>query len=466
MSQTLDARYDIVIIGARCSGAALAAFTARSGARVLLVDRAPLPSDLVLSTHTLHPSGGRVLERLGILTRLRAMAPSIRTLRIGRRDATLDVRFPGDDTEFCPRRLTLDGLLQGAARDAGAVVVDRTTARALSFEAGRVTGVHLEQGGRERLVQADLVVGADGRDSFVAQQVQAREYLDYDAPRALYWSYWPAPKGYGSAEGYPGMYVVNRAGVVRLAFHTENDRVLVGSAPEMQHAGAFRADPLAALQQDVAADPLLHSLVQGAPSEKVRGYLPRRYFLREPVGPGWLLLGDAGIHQDFVTGNGMSEALRQAEGAAFALLAGEAQLEHWWRERDVAALPMFLFGKLQGAPGTPSRLDALVLAHAARSPTLEARFASSMAGDLSPLEVVAPIQALAWVLGAALRGQLGLLSDFYRHARAVREIAGVLALHRKLLAGSAAGGRPRLGGPPRSAKSTAKNRHAPPRALA
>jgi flavin-dependent dehydrogenase len=296
--------------------------------------------------------------------------------------------------------------------------------------------------------------------------VQAREYLDYDAPRALYWSYWPAPQGYGTAEGYPGMYVVNRAGVVRLAFHTEDDRVLVGSAPEMQHARAFRADPLTALQQDVAADPLLHGLTQRAPCEKVRGYLPRRYFLREPVGPGWLLLGDAGIHQEFVTGNGMSEALRQAEAAAFALIAGEAQLERWWRERDVAALPMFLFGKLQGAPGTPSRLDALVLSHAARSPTLEARFASSMAGELSPLDVVAPTQALAWVLAAALRGRLGLLSDFYRHARAAREIAGVLALHRKLLAGGAGGEHHELGSPPRSAKSPAKSRHDPSRELA
>jgi hypothetical protein len=127
---------------------------------------------------------------------------------------------------------------------------------------------------------------------------------------------------------------------------------------------------------------------------------------------------------------------------------------------------MFLFGKLQGAPGTPSRLDALVLAHAARSPTLEARIASSMAGELSPLDVVAPTQALAWVLGAALRGQLGLLGDFYRHARILREIASVLALHRRLLAGSAAGGRPSLGGPPRAAKNPEKNRHHPPRALA
>lgn len=433
MTLPFETHYDIVIIGARCAGAALAAFTSRAGARVLLVDRAPLPSDLVLSTHTLHPAGARVLHRLDLLARLRALTPSIRTVRVGRRDATLDVRFAGEDTEYCPRRLTLDTLLQDAARDAGAVVVDRTTAKALAFESGRVRGVHLEHDGRERLVHADLVVGADGRDSFVARQVQAREYLDYPAPRAIYWSYWPAPRGYGSADEYPGMYVVNRTGVLRLAFHTEADRVLVASAPELELAHEFRAEPLAALRQDVAADPLLHALVQHPPCERVRGYLPRRYFLREPVGPGWLLLGDAGIHQDFATGNGMSEALRQAESAATAVLAGQARLERWWRERDVAALPMFLFGKVQGAPGTPARLDALVLAHAATSPKVQERFASSMAGELSPLDVVTPRQVTGWVLAAVLRGQLGLLGDFYRRARSARELERVQTLHRQLL---------------------------------
>lgn len=428
MSFRLDAHYDLVIIGARCAGAAFAAFASRAGARVLLVDRAALPSDLVLSTHTLHPAGARVLRRLGVLSRLRAAAPAIHTLRIGRRDATLDVAFSDDDAEYCPRRLTLDSLLQDAAREAGAVVVDRTTHKSLSMEGGRVTGVCLEgPSGEAVFVRADLVVGADGRDSRIARQVGAIEYLDYEAPRAIYWSYWPAPSGYGRSAQYPGMSVVNRDGVVRMAFHTEGGRVLVGSAPELAQTRPFRADALGALQRDLARDEGLASFTQGPPCEKVRGYLPERYCLRQPVGPGWLLLGDAGVQQDFVTGNGMSEALAQAETAAQAIGGGDERLQRWWRERDVAALPMFLFGQQQGAPGTPPHLDALVLARAATSPELRKRFASSLAGELSPLEVVSPGHAARWVLGGLLRGRVGLFAEFLTRARRAREYGRVTA---------------------------------------
>lgn len=426
-------QFDIAVVGARCAGATFAALMSRAGARVLVVDKAPLPSDLVLSTHTLHPSGARVLTRLGLGERLHAVAPPIRTLRIGRGAATLDVGFPGADAEHCPRRRTLDGLLGEAAREAGALLVERTTVVALEIEAGRVTGLRLaDREGRERRVLADLVVGADGRDSFVAAAVGAREYLAYPAPRVIYWSYWPAPPGYGGVD-QPGMYVANRTGTVVMAFHAEREHVLVGSAPARDRVAAFRADPLGALRSEVAADPLLAALTGGAPSEKTRGYIPSRYFFREPVGPGWLLLGDAGIHQDFVTGNGMSEALLQAETAACALLGGAARLERWWRERDVAALPMYLFGQVQGALGVPSRLEELVLEQAARSPALAARFAQSMTGELSPLAVVSPASAARVLLGGVLRGERGLFSDFVSRARLGAKLERVQSERRALL---------------------------------
>jgi flavin-dependent dehydrogenase len=434
VTSELDERYDIIIIGARCAGATLAALASRAGARVLCADQSPLPSDLVLSTHTLHPSGARVLARLGLAARLRAVAPPIRTLRIGRGAATLDVRFSEEDAEFCPRRRSLDGLLLDAAREAGVDIAPCTRAVALERDGQRVTGVLLrDRAGRERRVRAGLVVGADGRDSFVARAVGAREYLAYAAPRVIYWSYWPAPPGHGSDPERPGMYVANRTGTVHMAFHTEHEHVLVGTAPARDRAAAFRQTPLEALRRDVASDPWLVALTEGPPSEKVRGYIPDRYFFREPVGPGWLLLGDAGITQDFVTGNGMSEALLHAEAAALALLSGHAGLQRWWRERDVAALPMYLFGQLQGALGAPSPLEERVIAHAAHTPALAARFARSLTGELSPLAVVSPLTALTVALAGAARGELGLLVDFLRRARRGSELARVLGRHRQLL---------------------------------
>jgi menaquinone-9 beta-reductase len=433
-----SSRWDVLIIGARCAGATLATYLGRAGASVLLVDSSPLPSDLILSTHTLHPGGTAVLRELGLSSALREVTPPIRVLRIGRGSGTLDLHFSDADAEYCPRRERFDSLLQDAAREAGVTVRDRTTAKQLLWHDGRAVGVRLSSAanGAED-VYADWIVGADGRESWLARQVGAPEYLGYDAARAMYWSYWDAPRGYGSSSDYPcGMYVVNRDGMIRVAFLTDGDQVLVGSLPERHELEAWRRDPLGALQADLARDEMLGSFTRDAPRARVRGFLAKRYFLRQAVGPGWMLIGDAGVHKEFVTGDGMTEALRQARSAAAALLESEAAVQRWWGTRDAEALPYFLFGKLQGAGGVPSALDALVLSRAARSRAIEERFIRSLKHEISPLDVVSPAQALGWVLGGVLLGRWGLLRDFLRRASAAREVASSQARYRALAARS------------------------------
>jgi flavin-dependent dehydrogenase len=413
-------RRDCVVIGARCSGATLATYLARAGASVLLVDRSPLPSDLVLSTHTLHPASLEVLDELGLSAALRAVSPPIRKLRFGRGSGTLDVELEGERVEYCPRRERFDRLLQDAARAAGAEVCERTTAKQLFTRAGRVVGVRLEGPSGVREVYADWVVGADGRDSWLARQVRAEEYLSYEAARAMYWSYWDAPRGYGDSSDYPaGMYVVNRDGTIRVAFHTDHGQVLAGSMPERRELARWRSDPLGTLQADLRRDSMLATFTQSAPRAKVRGFIAQRYFLRCPVGPGWILIGDAGVHKEFVTGDGMTEALLQARAAAAALSGGEPALARWGRARDVAALPFFFFGKLQGAPGVPSELEALVLERSAERPEVARRFAQSLTHQVSPLDVVTAGQALRWMLPEVLRGRLGLMGQLLRRAALV-----------------------------------------------
>ncbi len=410
-------RRDFVIIGARCAGATLATYLARAGASVLLVDRSPLPSDLVLSTHTLHPASLGVLDELGLSAALRAVSPPIRRLRIGRGAGTLDVELEGERVEYCPRRERFDGLLQDAARAAGAEVRDRTTAKRLLSTDGRVVGVRLEGPSGVREVCADWVVGADGRDSWLARQVSAEEYLAYEASRAMYWSYWDAPRGYGESSDYPaGMYVVNRDGMIRVAFHTDHGQVLAGSMPERHELPRWRSDPLGTLQADLRRDSMLSSFTQSAPSARVRGFIAQRYFLRRPVGPGWILVGDAGVHKEFVTGDGMTEALLQARAAAAALLRGEAAVERWGRARDAAALPFFFFGQLQGAPGRASELEELVLRRSGERPEVAQRFARSLMHELSPLDVVSTGQVLRWIVPELLGGRLGLMRQLVRRA--------------------------------------------------
>ena len=89
-------RYDVVIVGARCAGATLATFLARAGASVLLLDKERLPSDQILSTHTIHPPGLDVLDDVGVGDAVRAVAPPTHLVRLRKNDAFVDIEFPDE----------------------------------------------------------------------------------------------------------------------------------------------------------------------------------------------------------------------------------------------------------------------------------------------------------------------------------------------------------------------------------
>ena len=102
--------YDVVIVGARCAGASLATLLSRAGASVLLLDKDPLPSDQVISTHTIHPPGIDVLDELGVGTAVRDGSPATHLVRLRKNNAHVDLQFADGRAEYCPRRYRLDGL--------------------------------------------------------------------------------------------------------------------------------------------------------------------------------------------------------------------------------------------------------------------------------------------------------------------------------------------------------------------
>jgi 2-polyprenyl-6-methoxyphenol hydroxylase-like FAD-dependent oxidoreductase len=150
---------------------------------VLVVDRQAYGSD-TLSTHALMRGAVLQLERWGLVPELIAAGtPPIRTTTFHYGSEAVRVAIKpehGVECLFARRRTVLDRLLVDAARKAGAEVRHGVALSELQFAAnGRVIGVSLKDAsGACVTARTDIVIGADGRQSTVAQLVDARACVE------------------------------------------------------------------------------------------------------------------------------------------------------------------------------------------------------------------------------------------------------------------------------------------------
>src|SRR5690348_10479490 len=185
--------YDAIVVGARCAGSPTAMLLARHGYRVLLVDRASFPSD-TMSTHVVQPLAAAALSRWGLLERLISTGcPPIDTYAYDFGPFTLQ-GCPGTKEAplaYCPRRTILDKMLIDAASEAGAEVRESFNISEIVIEEGRVVGVRgFSKSGQPATERAQMVIGADGRNSIVAEAVQPQRYNEKSPLLAPYYAYW------------------------------------------------------------------------------------------------------------------------------------------------------------------------------------------------------------------------------------------------------------------------------------
>lgn len=329
--------YDVIVVGARVAGASTAMLLARRGLSVLVVDRAGFPSD-TLSTHQVQLPGVARLHRWGILEAIEAArTPPTRRVRYDAGEVVLEGSFPpfeGIDALFSPRRRLLDALLVDAARAAGAEVRERFAVDELLWSDGRVTGVR----SGIRTERASLVIGADGRHSMVAKAVNAQAYRAIPPLTVGYYSYWA---GVPLAGGE--LYARPEQRRMIGAWPTNDGLTLIFVAAPRDEFAAFKADPEHALLRSLdSAGDLADRVRAGERAERVYGSADLHNRFHVPSGPGWALVGDAGLLMDPVTGQGIGHALRDAELLADAIATGrDSALADYHRCRDAAALPMY-----------------------------------------------------------------------------------------------------------------------------
>jgi 2-polyprenyl-6-methoxyphenol hydroxylase-like FAD-dependent oxidoreductase len=358
-----DNTYDVIVVGARGSGAATATLLARGALRTLLIDQLPR-ADAPLTAVPLTRAGVLMAARFGVLDDLVAEGtPPVQrtTFRYGTEVNVMSFkRAHGIDALYAPRTSVMEPLLVRAALASGVDVISATTVTDLIVRDGRVAGVRTTRAdGLRREFGAALVIGADGIDSIVAARVEARFTRFSACATAVVSALWRDLP----ADGFEWNF---HPDVCSGVIPTNNGVcVFAAAAPARVGAGG-----IATMSELVAAGaPSLYARLQRGTATGVRTWSGRRGFIRKSAGRGWALVGAAGYFKNPASAHGCTDAFRDAALLADAVLDGfgdnatlDDALAYYEITRNRIGVPLFdAIDRIAGGAWDETEIAELVL---------------------------------------------------------------------------------------------------------
>ena len=347
-------RFDVAVVGAGPAGCSAAIFLARKGYSVALIDRSVFPREKLCGDF-LNPANWKIFEKLDLQNALLSLThEKVTSFRISTDSATATIPFPPQSGKHLfglgLRRSLFDDLLLRLAEKEGVTVRQGCKPRQLSRN-GPTWMLTCGGFSAEENVYAQLLIGADGRNSWVAHKL-----------------------GAAGPEAEPGRFVGFQlhlrglrgvAGEVQIYLFSGGYGGLVGLGGDMATL-CFIIDKRTArevraledlLKKYLCRNPRLKEALEGGEAVGAeRSVYPVYFSPRRCFGDGFLLAGDAARVTEPVIGEGVYLALKSGELAAEA-----ADLA--FRRGDLSARQLFGYeSACHRVFGRRLRINALVRA--------------------------------------------------------------------------------------------------------
>jgi geranylgeranyl reductase family protein len=321
-------RADVVVVGAGPSGSAAAAWAARRGRDVLVIDSARFPRDKACGDG-LTPRAVAELELLGLGPWLDGRIRH-RGLRMSGFGADVEVDWPGPSfppTSSAVPRTELDDRIRSVAESDGAEMLLGTKAVDVTRDgSGRVTAVTLNDGSE---VGCSELIVADGARSTLGR-VLGREWHQQTV-------YGVAIRGYIATPRSDEPWITSH-----LELRSPDGRVMpgygwifpLGNGEVNIGVGALATTKRPA---DAALRPLMSYYTglrreewgfDGEPRAGLSALLPMGGAVSGVAGPNWMLIGDAAACVNPLNGEGIDYGLET--GRLAAELLGSGDLSEAW----------------------------------------------------------------------------------------------------------------------------------------